>query len=108
MTCAQFREGESEAANSIAWMQLAQKKGYKIIERPIEERVREYLIDNILGLYEIGEVKFYTLVTGNAAENKIESLGELQGIEARPAVETVNGQTLSEAELQNKKYILKN
>jgi hypothetical protein len=73
----------------------------------IEEKVREYLIDNILGLYEIGEVKFYTLITGNAAENKIESLGELQGIEARPVVETVNGQTLSEAELQNKKYVLK-
>jgi hypothetical protein len=73
----------------------------------IEEKVREYLVKNIMSLYRIREVKFYTLVTGNSAENKIETLGEIQGIPNRPIVELFNDYSLSEAELQRRRYLLR-
>ena len=77
----------------------------------LEQRVREYLIDNVLDLYEISEAKLFVLSTGNAAKGKIQTLKKpILEVLPRPLIQTVpligvGDMSLSEAELLNKKYV---
>ena len=75
----------------------------------LKTKVEEYLIDNIIDLYEVSEVEFYLLQTGNAEEGQIETLNLPQI--PRPIVEfnqTTEGNfTLEETQLVNKNYLLK-
>jgi hypothetical protein len=76
----------------------------------LDDKVRDYLVKNVMDLYEISEVKVYILQTGDPGEGLIASV---QQGENRPFVETTKstewGQlTLSEAELLNRGYSQRN
>lgn len=74
----------------------------------LNDKVREYLIKNIINLYEILDVKFYVLRTGNAALNRIETLGEIQQIPSRLVIEHDDKNfSLTEEQLLQKKYLLR-
>lgn len=74
----------------------------------IVDKTTKYLESNIIDLYQISDIKLYLLQTGNAAEDKIATAGDVQSIPDRPTVEftttTIGEQTLSETELIAKKY----
>ena len=74
----------------------------------IVDKTISYLENNIIDLYQIADIKLYLLQTGNSADDKVATLGDIQNIPTRPAVEfvsTVVGDvTLSESELISKKY----
>jgi hypothetical protein len=87
----------------------------------IEDKVKDYLIQNIIDLYTIDQVKMYYLETGNSASGKISAidtnfkknsgsnavLSTIADIADRPVIETIDNYTLSESELLAKGYIQK-
>jgi len=78
----------------------------------IYDKAKEYLIDNIIDLYQIGSVKLYVLQTGSASENLIATASNVIPFTPRSVIEfnsTNDGnQTFNEIELRSKKYIMKN
>jgi hypothetical protein len=76
----------------------------------LDDKVRDYLVKNVMDLYEISEVKVYILQTGDPGEGLISTV---QQGENRPFIETTTSAewgslTLSEAELLNKGYSQRN
>jgi hypothetical protein len=78
-------------------------------EANLDEKVKEYLVKNVMDLYEISQVKLYVLQTGDPGDELIATVQ--QGV-TRPFIETTSTEafgnvTLSEAELLNKGYFEK-
>ena len=78
-------------------------------ESEIDEKVRDYLIKNIMPLYEIQTVKLYVLQTGNSDTDQIATTAN---VVTRPVVEIIvdpiNGEiTLDENSLFLKNYVSK-
>lgn len=85
----------------------------------LSDTVKQYLIDNILDLYEIDTVKFYVLETGSPADNLIATAASVIPITPRPTIEFAissieNGinvsfveQTYTENQLITSKYVMK-
>lgn len=78
----------------------------------LDQKVKDYLIANILSLYEISDTKIFTLITGNSAKGKIQTskLKTALVIPDRPLIETVTvagigNVSLSESELLKDKYV---
>jgi hypothetical protein len=77
-------------------------------ESILDDTVRDYLVKNVMDLYEISQVKLYVLQTGDPGEGLIATV---QQGEVRPFIETTTSDsdvvTLSEAELLNRGYFQK-
>ena len=76
----------------------------------LDDKVRDYLIKNVMDLYEISEVKVYVLQTGDPGVNLIASV---QKGKNRPFIETTDSAewgslTLSESELLKRGYSQRN
>ena len=77
----------------------------------LSDTVKQYLIDNIIDLYEIDTVKFYVLETGSPADNLIATATSAIPTSPRPTVEfsttTLGNETYDENQLRVGKYIMK-
>ena len=76
----------------------------------IDIKVREYLVNNIMNLFDIQDVKLYVLQTGNSGIDQISSTNNLSNV--RSIIETtndiVNGAvSLDETTLLNRQYVIK-
>ena len=67
----------------------------------IDAKTTEYLIQNIMSLYEIQDVKLYILQTGVSDTGHIATIQNIP----RPVIETVNGLSLTETSLLSKEYL---
>lgn len=85
------------------FFKISQTLPLAIAPEEVDVKTEEYLRKNIIDLFEVENVNFYLLQTGNT--------GSLPGEPARPLIQTkqngVDQLTLNERELINNRYLLK-